>query len=320
MVGKNTALNKSFFGRIGFRFRHGVLAYKRSLGLQILVLPGLIYFLLFAYKPMYGVIVAFKDYSIRKGVFGSEWVGLKHFISFITNPYFGTLMRNTLLLSLYSLLWSFWPPIVLALFLNEPMNRYYKKTVQIISYIPHFISTVAVCGVLIMILSPSSGLLNRIIMALGGESIYFIIHPQYFRTIFIASGIWQGLGFSTIIYLAALSSVDQDMYEAATIAGATRVQKMRYISIPSIMPTIIILLILRVGSILNVNTEKVILLYQPSTYSTSDVIGSYIYRLGLLQVKYSYSAAVGLFNNVVNALLVVLANSVARRTTETSLW
>jgi putative aldouronate transport system permease protein len=269
---------------------------------------------------MYGVIIAFKDYSIRLGIFGSPWVGLKHFIDFIGNPYFGKLLRNTIVLSLYSFSWSFWPPIVLALFLNEPMNRTYKKVVQTISYIPHFISTVAVCGVLLLILSPTNGLINNFIVALGGKPIYFIIFPEYFRTIFISSGIWQGIGFSAIIYLAALSSVDQDMYEAATIFGATRLQKMRYISIPSIMPTIIILLILSFGNILSVNTEKVILLYQPTTYSVSDVIGSYIYRLGLLDSRYSFSAAVGLFNNVINVMLVVFANSMARRFTETSLW
>jgi putative aldouronate transport system permease protein len=200
------------------------------------------------------------------------------------------------------------------------MNRTYKKVVQTISYIPHFISTVAVCGVLLLILSPTNGLINNFIVALGGKPIYFIIFPEYFRTIFISSGIWQGIGFSAIIYLAALSSVDQDMYEAATIFGATRLQKMRYISIPSIMPTIIILLILSFGNILSVNTEKVILLYQPTTYSVSDVIGSYIYRLGLLDSRYSFSAAVGLFNNVINVMLVVFANSMARRFTETSLW
>ncbi|MDW7657579.1 MAG: ABC transporter permease subunit [Bacillota bacterium] len=302
------------------KLRRSAKMFRQSLSLQFLMLPGLIYFFVFCYIPMYGVIIAFKDYSIRLGIFGSPWVGLKHFVSFITNPYFGTILRNTVVLSLFSFAWSFWPPIVLALFLNEPMNGTYKKTVQTISYIPHFISTVAVCGVLLLILSPTNGLINNIIVALGGKPIYFIIFPQYFRTIFISSGIWQGIGFSAIIYLAALSSVDQDMYEAATIFGATRLQKMRYISIPSIMPTIVILLILSFGNILSVNTEKVILLYQPTTYSVSDVIGSYIYRLGLLDSRFSFSAAVGLFNNVINVMLVVFANSLARRFTETSLW
>lgn len=302
------------------RLRSGAKKFRQSLSLQFLMLPGLVYFFIFAYVPMYGVIIAFKDYSIRLGIFGSPWVGLKHFISFITNPYFGTILKNTVVLSLFSFVWSFWPPIVLALFLNEPMNRTYKKTVQTISYIPHFISTVAVCGVLLLILSPTNGLINNIIVALGGKPIYFIIFPQYFRTIFISSGIWQGIGFSAIIYLAALSGVDQDMYEAATIFGATRLQKMRYISIPSIMPTIVILLILSFGNILSVNTEKVILLYQPTTYSVSDVIGSYIYRLGLLDSRFSFSAAVGLFNNVINVILVVFANSLARKFTGTSLW
>ncbi len=292
----------------------------RNLGLQLLVLPGVIYFLIFAYKPMAGIVIAFQKFSIRKGIWNSPWVGFYQFQRLFDNPYFFKLIRNTLILSVYSLLWGFWPPILLALMLNEPMNGRWRKFVQTVSYLPHFISTVAVCGMLILMLSPSGGTINNLVRLLTGENIYFLVKPEYYRTIYIGSGIWQGIGFSSIIYIAALSSVDPELYEAATIDGASRVQKIVHVSLPSILPTIIILLIFNVGGLLNSSTEKTILLYQDSTMSVADTLGSYNYRVGLISTDYSSAAAVGLFNNVVSFLLVVLANATARRLTETSLW
>ena len=251
---------------------------------------------------------------------GSEWIGLEHFAKFVSNPVFIRLVRNTFLLSLYSLLWGFSPPIILALFLNEPMNRAYKKFVQTISYLPHFISIVAIVGMLFMILSPRGGLINNLLAGLGLEPIYFLAEPQWFRTIFIASGIWQNVGFSAIIYLAVLSNVSEELYEAATIDGASRLQKMWHISLPSISPTIIILTILAIGRIMSVNTEKVLLMQMPITYEVSDVVGTYVYRRGLVHFEFGYGAAVGLFNSVLNVILLVGANALARRFSETSLW
>lgn len=294
--------------------------FKRSFFLQMLVLPGVVYFILFHYIPMYGVVIAFQNFRIRSGILGSEWVGLEQFIKFIQNPMFFRLVRNTVLLSVYSLLFGFAPPIILALFLNEPMNRLYRKFVQTVSYLPHFISIVAVVGMLFMLLSPQGGLINNLIYLLGIEPIYFLARREWFRFIYIFSGIWQSIGFSAIIYLAALSGVDTQMYEASTIDGASRVQKMWHISLPSIQPTIVILLIFSIGGMMSVNTEKVLLMQLPLTYEVSDVIGTYVYRRGLIHFEYSYGAAVGFFNSLINIILLIIANALAKRYTETSLW
>ncbi len=294
--------------------------FKRSFFLQMLVLPGVVYFILFHYIPMYGVVIAFQNFRIRSGILGSEWVGLEQFIKFIQNPMFFRLVRNTVLLSVYSLLFGFAPPIILALFLNEPMNRLYRKFVQTVSYLPHFISIVAVVGMLFMLLSPQGGLINNLIYLLGIEPIYFLARREWFRFIYIFSGIWQSIGFSAIIYLAALSGVDTQMYEASIIDGASRVQKMWHISLPSIQPTIVILLIFSIGGMMSVNTEKVLLMQLPLTYEVSDVIGTYVYRRGLIHFEYSYGAAVGFFNSLINIILLIIANALAKRYTETSLW
>ncbi len=293
----------------------------RTKSLQLMLLPGLVYYVIFRYLPMYGIIIAFKDFNARLGIVRSPWVGFEQFIRFFAHPYFFRLVRNTFLLSFYDLLFGFPAPIILAIMLNELRNQTYKRFVQTISYLPHFISIVSIVGILTLLLSPTSGSVNTIISrVLGLEPIYFMAEARWFRFLYVSSGIWQNIGWGAIIYLAALSQVDVQLYDAATVDGSTRLQRIWHISLPSIMPTIVILLILRIGSLFYVGFEKVILMYNPVTYQTADVIGSYVYRRGLQFAEFSYGAAVGLFNSVVNIILLLSANWMARRVTEQSLW
>ena len=286
-----------------------------------MLLPGLIYYIIFRYVPMYGVVIAFKDFNARLGILGSPWIGFEQFIRFFTHPYFFRLVRNTFLLSFYSLLLGFPAPIILALMLNELRNQTYKRFVQTVSYLPHFISIVAIVGILTLLLSPTNGFVNVVLTKVFGmEPIYFMAEPGWFRPLFVGSGIWQNIGWGAILYLAALSQVDVQLYDAAIVDGTSRMQKIWHISLPSIMPTIAILLILRIGSLFYVGFEKVILMYNPVTYSTADVIGSYVYRRGLQYAEFSYGAAVGLFNSVINVILLITANWISRRVTEQSLW
>lgn len=295
--------------------------------LLLLLLPGLIYYIIFCYVPMYGALIAFKDYTPEYGkgfiqnIMESPWVGLEHFRRFFSSYNFTQLLRNTLLLSLYSLVFGFPLPIIFALILNEIRGKRFKKFVQTASYLPHFISTVAVVSMLTLFLSPRSGFINRIITTLFHmEPIYFMAEPGWFRILYVASGIWQSLGWGAIVYIAALSNVDQGMYEAATVDGASRWQKILYISLPSLKSTIMILLILNIGSMFSVGGEKVILMYQPNTYETADVISSFIYRRGLQYAEFSYTTAVGLFNSFVNIILLVTANWISRKVTDESLF
>lgn len=309
--------------------KENVIAYLRELAkgiyktryLQLLALPGLIYFLVFEYVPMYGVIIAFKDYKVQDGIMGSDWVGFANFIKFFKNPYFWRLIRNTLLINIYQLLLVFPIPIAFALLLNELRNKYYKRFVQTVSYLPHFISLPAIIGILVMFLSPTDGIINKFIVEfLGRESIYFMADPSWFRPLYIISSIWTGIGWGAIIYLAALSNVDQSLYEAAGIDGATRFQMMRHISIPSIAPTIIIMLLLNIGKIMSLGSEKVLLMQSPLSYETSDVISTFVYRRGLQYAEYSYTTAVSVFNSIINIIILVIANRVSKKATETSLW
>ncbi len=294
---------------------------KKTRPLQLMLLPGLIYYIIFRYVPMYGVVIAFKDFNARLGILGSPWIGFEQFIRFFTHPYFFRLVRNTFLLSFYSLLLGFPAPIILALMLNELRNQTYKRFVQTVSYLPHFISIVAIVGILTLLLSPTNGFVNVVLTKVFGmEPIYFMAEPGWFRPLFVGSGIWQNIGWGAILYLAALSQVDVQLYDAAIVDGTSRMQKIWHISLPSIMPTIAILLILRIGSLFYVGFEKVILMYNPVTYSTADVIGSYVYRRGLQYAEFSYGAAVGLFNSVINVILLITANWISRRVTEQSLW
>ena len=286
----------------------------------ILLLPAIIFTVVFAYVPMYGAQIAFRDYKVKLGFWGSEWVGMKHFIRFVTSSNFWPLLRNTLGISVYSLVAGFPAPIILAFMLNELQSGKLRKSVQMITYAPHFISAVAVCGLIRLFTQRESGVINLLIMMLGGEGVDFLAEPAYFSTIYVISSIWQELGWGTIIYLAALSGVDPQIVEVSVIDGASRLQKIWYIDIPTIMPTIIILLILNVGSILSVGYEKVLLLQTPLNMETSDIISTYVYRLGIEDAQFSYTTAIGLFNSVVNLALLTIVNYISKKFSGSSLW
>ena len=275
--------------------------------------------LVFSYFPMYGITIAFKDYNASKGIMGSPWVGFKYFTTFFHDPMAFRVLKNTLLLGLYTLLWSFPAPIILALLFNELRNKHFKKFVQTVSYFPHFISVVIVAGML-KDFTARDGLFNQIITYFGGTPIMFLLEPGYFRTIFISSGIWQGVGFGTIIYLAALSGIDPTYYDVAEVDGASRWKKIVHITWPSIKPTTIILLIFALGGILGSDFQKIILLYSPETYSVADVIGSYVYRQGILGARYEYTTAIGLFMSVLSFVILYISNWVCRKVSETSLF
>lgn len=293
--------------------------WVRNRSLYVLVLPVVIFYILFNYKPIYGAIIAFQDYVPRLGISGSEWVELAHFKRFFSDIYFGRLMKNTLLLSVYDILFGFPAPIILALLLNEIHNKFFKNVTQTITYLPHFISMIVVCGMLTDF-SLSTGLFNDIIEFFGGERHPLLQDPKLYRTIYIASGIWQQVGWGTIIYLSALAGVDSQLYEAAEIDGATKWKQTLHVTLPGIAPTIITMFILKIGKLMSMGYEKTILLYNPSTFETADIISSYVYRIGLLEQDWSYSTAIGLFNSVINFVLLILANKLSKKFSETSLW
>jgi len=288
--------------------------------LLFLVLPVFIYYVIFHYIPMYGVVISFKKYIPGQGLFQGEWVGLKWFISFFKSFYFPRLIKNTFLLSFYGLLWGFPIPIIFALALNEVRNNTFKRTVQTISYLPHFISVVVVVGMMFNFLSPTSGIINNFIKSMGKEPISFLNDASKFRTLYISSGIWQSFGWDSIVYLASISSIDAQLYEASRIDGCNRLQQIAYVTIPGIMPTIIILLILRMGSLLSVGYEKIILMYNPATYQVADVISTYVYRRGIIGAEYSFAAAVGLFNSAVNFIFLFIVNRISKKIADISLW
>ena len=293
---------------------------KSDWQLYLMLLPTIVWLLLFLYKPMYGLQVAFKDYSVFRGIAGSDWIGFEHFETLFGNDQFLRAIKNTFLISFYSLLIGFPIPILLALMFNEVLNQTFKKTAQTIVYLPHFISSVIIAGIVIAAFSPSSGVVNTFISALGFEPVYFLTKPEWFRPIFIGSNIWQEAGFSSIVYLAAIAGVSPTLYESAVVDGASRWQMMWRITLPSILPTILIMLIIRIGNLLEVSFEMIILLYQPATYETADVVNTFIYRQGLQGGQYDLAAAAGLFNAVVAFILVVAANSISRRYSNTSIW
>lgn len=287
--------------------------------LYVLILPAVVYLILFNYVPMYGVQIAFRDYRISKGIAGSNWVGLKHFIAFINYPNFSKIILNTLRISLYSFA-TFPLSIILALMLNEVDNRKYKKVVQMITYAPYFISTVVVCSMLTLFLNRNNGLLNNIIELCGGERVAFLENPKYFATIYVWSDVWSGIGWGTIIYLSALSGVSPDLVEAAKIDGASRFQIVLHVDIPTILPTIIITLIMRCGGILSVGFDKTYLLQNSLNLEASQVISTYVYELGLQSGRFSYSSAIGLFNTVINVAILIIVNAISKRVAEISLW
>lgn len=292
---------------------------KRNWDLYLLVVPVILFYLIFCYKPMYGAIIAFKDFSPAKGILGSPWVGLDNFIEFFNSIYFLRILKNTLTISVTSLIFGFPAPILLALLINELKTRYFARAVQTITYMPHFISIVVICG-MIKDFTSDTGLVNIIIGFFGGETANLLNNPVYFVPIYVISNIWQGVGWGSIIYLAAIAGIDQSRYEAAEIDGAGYFKRVLHVTIPGILPTIVILLILNVGSLMNVGFEKILLLYNPLTYETADVISTFVYRKGILEFNWSYSTAVGLFNSAVNFILIVFSNTISKKLNETSLW
>jgi putative aldouronate transport system permease protein len=293
--------------------------FRRNKYLYLLSIPVVAYYILIHYVPMYGIQIAFKDFSPMKGIFGSDWIGFDNFKRFLTDRVFQRAFKNTILLSVYDLFWGFPAPIILALLLNELRAVIFKRVVQTISYLPHFVSIVVIAG-MIVDFSTTNGIFNDLLAFLGFERSNLLIRPELFRTIYIGSGIWQGVGFGSIIYLSALAGIDQNLYEAAAIDGAGRWRQMVNVTLPSITPQIIILLILRVGHIMGVGFDKIFLLYNPATYETADVISTYVYRKGLIDGSYSYSSAIGLFNNIINLILMLSTNKISKKFSETSLW
>ena len=301
---------------IGERFMRNLKLYKF---IYLMALPVVIYYAVFMYWPMYGAQIAFKRFAPGLGIERSPWVGLVHFQKFFGSFYFKRVLVNTLAISTYSLLFAFPAPILLALLLNELRSAKYKRLVQTVTYLPHFISVMVICG-MIVDFTRSDGVINDVIALFGGQRVTMLLQPGLFRRIYILSEIWQGVGWGSIIYLSALTSIDAEQYEAAVIDGAGRFRKIWHVTIPGIAPTIVVMLILRIGQMMNVGYEKIILLYNGNTYDVADVISTFVYRKGLVESDYSYSTAVGLFNSAVNLLLLFIANTVSRKVSETSLW
>ena len=296
---------------------------KRDKFIYLLMLPGLLWYLIFRYLPMFGIIIAFKDYKPfwgLEGIFTSQWVGLKYFTKFFSSAYCLRLIRNTLLLSFYSLIWTFPLSITLALFINELHNRHFKKVVQTVSYLPHFLSAVIVCGMIRNLTSVDGGLINTIIHVFGGESIHFLGIAEWFRTIYTVSEVWQTIGWSSIVFIAAMTGIDKELYEAAMVDGAGVFRRMWSITLPGIFPVISIMLILRVGSILNLGYEKILLLYSAQIYSTADIISTYVYREGVINQNYSFASAVNLFTSVISLIMVLVTNKITKRMGQGGIW
>lgn len=285
----------------------------------LMALPGLLLLLVFCYLPMCGVIVAFKDYSPARGIFGSDWVGVEQFTQFFQSPYFVRCLKNTLGISIYTLVVTFPMAIMLALLLNELKSNLYKRCVQTITYIPHFISTVVIAGIIIDF-TASDGVINDIIAFFGFERTNLLMRPELFKTIYVISALWQSLGWSSIVYLAALTAIDASLYEAAMLDGAGRFKQTIHVTIPGIIPTIVTMLILNIGGLMGVGYEKIILLYNPTTYETAETISTYVYQKGLVDMNFSYSTAIGLFNSVINLILLLATNTISKKFTEVGLW
>ena len=288
--------------------------------LYLMLLPAVIYTAIFCYKPMYGILIAFKNYSIKKGILASPWVGFTHFERLFNSYWFPVILKNTMTLSLLGLLIGFPLPIILALLLNELKSKKFRQIVQTVSYAPHFISTVVMRGMITMFLSPTNGIFNRVITSLGYEPVYFMQHPTWFKWIFEISGSWQGIGWGSIIFFAALAAVDQSLLDAADIDGATRLQKIRYINIPTIMPTIVVMFILRCGQILSIGYEKAYLLQNDLNLPGSEIISTYVYKVGLENADFSFSTATGLFNSVVNCIMLFIVNQISKKVTDSGLF
>ncbi|MCI8695710.1 sugar ABC transporter permease [uncultured Acetatifactor sp.] len=304
--------------------RKGKAGALRRIGrcwqLYVLMLPALVYIVLFAYKPMYGILIAFKDFSMKKGILASPWVGFKNFERLFSSYWFPIILKNTLTISLLSLVIGFPIPIILALLLNEVRSNKFRSMVQTFSYAPHFISMVVMCGMVAMFLSPTTGVVNKLLNALGMESVFFMQEAGLFKWVYVLSGVWQGTGWSSVIYFAALSGVDKSLLEAADMDGATRLQKIWHVNLPVILPTILVMLILQCGSLLSVGYEKAYLLQTSSNLTGSEIISTYVYKVGLVQSDFSFSTAAGLFNTVVNCIILISANQLSKKVAKTGLF
>jgi len=305
---------------IGSWFQWLLSDMRRHYILYLMVLPGVLYFFIFRYFPMYGAIIAFKDYRVLEGFTGSPWAGIKHFRTIFNSPNFYNVLTNTLLISIYKLIFGLPVDIGVALMLNEVRISWFKRGVQTITYLPHFLSWVVVFGVLLVTLSPATGLLNKAIVALGGQPINFLADPRYFRSVLVGSDIWKDVGWGAIIYLAALAGISPSLYEAAAVDGATRWHRIRHITLPSIVPVIALVTLLRIGNLLSAGFEQVFVLYNPAVYGVADIIDTWVYRQGIQGFQFSVSAAVGLFKGVVGMILLVSANTLSKRFAGVGLW
>ncbi|WP_343248305.1 ABC transporter permease [Diplocloster hominis] len=313
MVNKKTIKPRKSFGQ---RVK---IELSRHKYLYLMLIPVALYYIIFMYVPMYGSIIAFKDYRPDLGILGSPWAGLKHFKDFFTSIYAWRVIRNTLQISLGTLLFGFPAPIILALLLNEIRSKIFKKSVQTLTYLPHFISTVVICSI-ILNFTATDGVVNSIITALGFEPIQFMIREEWFQPIYIGTTIWQQVGWDSIIYIAALAGIDQQLYEACRIDGGGRLRQLITVTLPGILPTIVVMLIMNAGKIMSIGYEKILLLYNSNTYETADIISSFVYRRGIVDMNYSFASAVGLFNSVINLILLVSVNRICRKLTDNSLW
>lgn len=293
---------------------------RKNWDLYLLLLPGVVWFLAFAYKPMAGLAIAFYDYNIFKGISGSTFVGLDNFITFLTGRDFIRVLKNTLMISFWQLVVCFPIPIILAVAVTEMKNKFVSKMTQMATLLPHFVSVVVVCGIVVNFLSPSTGIVNMILQKLGMDPVYFMVQPQYFRGIYTTMTLWQNAGFNALVFIAAIMGIDPQLYEAATVDGAGKLQKIKNITIPAILPTIVTMLVLNIGKMVKVGYEAILLLYQPSTFAKADIIATYSYRLGFENGNYGLATAVGLFEAVIALILVTLANRVSRKLSDTALW
>jgi len=294
--------------------------FRSHIDMYLLLVPGLLFLMLFKYTPMYGILIAFQDFNIFDGISGSKWVGLEQFGKLVRSDEFIQVFINTLLISFYKIVLLFPIPIAVALLLNEVRRMFFKRTVQTIIYLPHFLSWVIISGLFINILSPSGGLVNQLIQWLGAEPVSFLLDNGFFRSVVVFTAGWKEVGWNAIIFIAAIAGIEQEQYEAAAIDGAGRIKQMFYITLPGILPTIVLMFILRIGHLLDAGTEQILTLYNPVVYQTGDVIGTYVYRIGLGKMDYSFSTAVGLFNSVVGFLLIVIGNSLSKKLLNRSIW
>jgi len=312
-IGQKNAIRNTRFQDLGKYI-------AKNYDLYLMFLPTLIYFIVFHYLPMYGVQIAFRDFLPSRGILGSQWVGLKHFLRFFGTYKAKEIILNTVVISFYQILAGFPMPIILALLLNQLPSRKYRRVVQTVTYAPHFISIMVLVGMMKVFLSPTFGIAGHLIRALGGSPLPYLSEPEYFRHLYVWSGVWQNMGYGSVIYFAALSAINPELHEAAIVDGATKLQRIRHIDIPGILPAIIILLILNFGRIMTVGFQKAYLMQDSRNIVNSEIIATYVYKVGLIDGRFSFSAAVGLFNNVVNFILLVTINQISRRVSETSLW